>query len=125
VARPLKSESKLTEAADKTAALLEGLQSRLNRVAGPPSSVVPREGREETPDELDRQLREYFVTESGKTADSGEAGVLDQIRDGVIQAIAERILASWERGDRRDLGALEKQVIDRLAERILERMSRR
>jgi hypothetical protein len=51
--------------------------------------------------------------------------VLDQIRDGVIQAIAERILASWERGDRRDLGTLEKQVIDRLAERILERMSRR
>ena len=105
MARPTKPELKLTEAADKTAALLQGLQSRL------------ASRREETPEDLDRQLREYFVT--------SDHGVPDQIRDRVIDAVANRILESWERGDRRELGALENQVIDRVAERILERMTKR
>ena len=107
MARQQKPESKLSEAADKATALLQGLQSRLSQAAKP----------EETPDDLDRQLREYFVT--------SETGVLDEIRTRVIDAVADRILQNWERGDRRELGALEKQVIDRLAERILERMTRR
>jgi hypothetical protein len=107
MAGPAKSDFKLTEAADKATALLQGLQSRLNRVSS----------REETPEELDRQLREYFV--------GSDAGMLNQIRDRVIDAVADRILQSWERGDRRELGALENQVIDRVAERILERMTQR
>jgi hypothetical protein len=109
VARPTKSESKLTEAADKTAALLQGLQSRL---------AVSREAHEEVPDELDRQLREYFVA-------SENGAQHDQMRQRVIDAVADRILASWERGERRQPGTLEQQVIDRLAERIMERMSHR
>ncbi|MBZ5633617.1 MAG: hypothetical protein LAO55_10875 [Acidobacteriia bacterium] len=108
----MKSESKLTEAADKATALLQGLQSRLNRDAAPSPSRS-----EETPEDLDRQLQEYFV--------ASDAGMLDQIRERVIEAVADRILQGWERGDRRDLGALEKQVIDRVAERILERMAKR
>jgi hypothetical protein len=111
MARQNKSDSKLTEAADKATALLQELQLRLN---GP---------REESPDELDRQLQEYFVAESGKLSE--ESAVLDQIRDRVIDAVADRILESWERGDHRQLGGLENQVIDRVAERILERMTRR
>ncbi len=110
MARQTKPETKLTEAADKATALLQGLQSRLNR------DTVPSR-REETPEELDRQLQEYFV--------SSDTGVLDQIRDRVIEAVADRILESWERGDRHELGALENQVIDRVAERILERMTKR
>ena len=117
MARQTKSESKLSEAADKTAALLQGLQSRLNG-----NAVVPRE---ETPEELDRQLQEYFVAESGKVPVAGATGVLSQIHGRVIDAVADRILASWERGDRSELGALEKQVIERLAERILDRMAHR
>jgi hypothetical protein len=113
MARQAKSEFKLTEAADKATALLQGLQSRLNRDAGPP----PVSSREETPEELDRQLQEYFVATDG--------GMLDQIRDRVINAVADRILESWERGDRHELSALENQVIDRVAERILERMAQR
>jgi hypothetical protein len=116
MARQTKSESKLTEAADKATALLQELQSRLTRDT-PPAAV-----REETPEDLDRQLREYFVAESGKA--SG-APIPSQIRDRVIDAVAERILESWERGDRRQLGALENQVIDRVAARILERMAKR
>ena len=109
MARQTKPETKLTEAADKATALLQGLQSRLNSQ------------RPESPEDLDRQLREYFV--SSET--SSEVGVLDQIRERVIDAVADRILESWERGDRRELGALENQVIDRVAERILERMSKK
>lgn len=105
MAHQTKSESRLTEAADKATALLQGLQSRLNSP------------RPEGPDELDRQLQEYFV--------ASENGMLDQIRERVIEAVAERILKSWESGDRSELGALEHQVIDRVAERILERMTQR
>jgi hypothetical protein len=119
MARQTKSESKLSEAADKATALIQGLQSRLNRDAPSAAAVAPRE---ETSEELDRQLRDYFVAESGKLPDTR---VVDQIRDRVIEALADRILEGWERGDRRDLGALEKQVIDRVAERILERMAGR
>ena len=118
MARQIKPESKLTEAADKTAALLQGLQSRLNRDAAP--GVVS--SRDETPEDLDRQLREYFVSDSEKPSSDG---VLDQIRDRVIDAVANRILESWERGDRKELGSLENQVIDRVAERILQRMTKR
>jgi len=122
VARQPKSESKLAEAADKTAALLQGLQARLGGTAVADKEIVPRE---ETPDVLDRQLREYFVAESGKSPNVGDVGVLNQIHSRVIDAVADRVLASWEHGGSRELGALEKQVIDRLAERILERMSHR
>ena len=121
MARPTKSESKLTEAADKTAALLQGLQSRLSGSVVTDKEIVRRE---ETPDELDKQLRDYFVAESGKSPNAGDAGVMNQIHSRVIDAVADRILASWENGGR-ELGGLEKQVIDRLAERILERMSHR
>jgi len=109
MARQIKPEIKLSEAADKATALLQGLQSRLN---SQPT---------EDPEDLDRQLREYFVS----SEPSSEAGVLDQIRERVIDAVADRILESWEGGDRRELGALESQVIDRVAERILERMAKR
>ena len=105
MARQTKSETKLSEAADKATALLQGLQSRL--------SVQ----REETPEDLDRQLQEYFV--------ASDSSVLDQIRERVIDAVADRILESWEGGDHRQLRTLESQVIDRVAERILERMTRK
>ena len=110
MARQTKSETKLSEAADKATALLQGLQSRLNRDA-----VSTR--HEETSEDLERQLQDYFV--------ASDAGLLDEIRERVIDAVADRIFESWERGDRRVLGALENQVIDRVAERILERMTRR
>jgi len=122
VARQTKSESKLTEAADKTAALLQGLQSRLSGSVVTDKEIVRRE---ETPDELDKQLRDYFVAESGKSPNASDAGVMNQIHSRVIDAVADRILASWESSGGRELGTLERQVIDRLAERILERMSHR
>ena len=111
MARQTKPELKLTEAADKATALLQGLQSRLNRDT---TAVAPRE---ESSEELDRQLQEYFKTEPGN--------VPEQIRERVIDAVADRILKNWESGERRELGGLENQVIERVAARILERMTRR
>ena len=119
MARQTKSESKLSEAADRTAALLEGLQSRLREA--PPVADRPRG---ETSEDLDRELQEYFGSESGKRPDSVPS-VPDEIRDRVIEAVADRILECWGRGHRSELGALENQVIDRVAERILERMTKR
>ena len=113
MARQTKPETKLTEAADKATALLQGLQSRLNSQRA--------ERPDESPEDLDRQLREYFVSSEAPS----EIGLLDQIRERVIDAVADRILESWERGDRRQLGALENQVINRVAERILERMTKK
>ena len=110
MARQTKSDIKLSEAADKATALLQGLQSRLNREG----SVV---GHEESPEDLERQLQEYFV--------ASDSGGMDQIRERVIDAVADRILENWECGDRLQLGALENQVIDRVAERILARMTKR
>jgi len=117
MARQTKSESKLTEAADKATALLQDLQSRLSRNPAP----TQLDARDETPEDLDRQLREYFGAGSGKP----DTNVLNEIRDRVVDAVADRILESWERGDRRELGALENQIIDRVAQRIQERMARR
>ena len=109
MARQAKSESKLTEAADKATAMLQDLQSRLNR--------TPAGRAEETPEDLDRQLQEYFHSPPG--------GLPEQIRDRVIDAVADRILDRWERGERSELGKLENQVIDRVADRILKRMSQK
>ena len=114
MARQTKSELKLTEAADKATALLQNLQSRLNR--DPASQPLPPS--EESTEELDRRLQEYFRAEPG-------GSIPDQIRDRVIDAVADRILENWERGARHKLGELENQVIDRVAERILQRMSQR
>jgi len=110
MARQTKSESKLSDAADRATAMLHELQSRLSREPTPGPSG-------ESSEDLDRELQEYFVT--------SDKGVPDQIRDRVIEAVADRILKCWESGQRSELGALENQVIDRVAERILERMTKR
>ena len=109
MARQTKPETKLSEAADKATALLQGLQSRLSGQHA------------ENSEDLDRQLREYF----GSSEASSEVGVLDQIRERVIDAVADRILEGWESGGHPEFRALENQVIDRVAERILERMTKR
>jgi len=84
-------------------------------------AVPRREARDAATDDLDRQLREYFVAEAGAADLRG----LTDVRDRVVEAVADRILERWDRGDRRELGSLETQVIDRVAQRILERMTRR
>src|SRR5690242_9687354 len=97
-----KIEPKLAEAAAKTTAVLETLRSRLNREATPPQPPIVES--QDGPDELDRQLEEYFAAKtSAFTAAkaptpiraSAEILVPTEIRSQVIAGVVDRILRSW------------------------------
>lgn len=123
-----KTEPKLTEATARTTAVLQSLQARLNR---------ERPGlREETPEDLRQQLKDYFASAASSLASGGplasaDAGpqrpagskpvrlqVPDAIRETVIERVVERILSSWE-DPNGQLAALKSEVVSRLVERVL------
>jgi hypothetical protein len=91
--------------------LLENIRTRLH-------ASVPAEGSGDDLDELDRQLRSYFDTVTPATATSGATA--RDIRERVINGVVERILQTWEQGG---AGSLESEVIDRLIETILRRVT--
>jgi hypothetical protein len=102
-----KAESKLTEAAAKTTAVLQTLQSRLNRETTPG----------ETRDELGEQLKNYFAT---LPADAPQpTKVPNEIRNLVIEGVVERILRSWGASDGQLSAGFKSEVIGRLVERVL------
>jgi len=104
---------KLTEAAEKTTAVLQGLQSRLSREAAGVRSAQP-----EIPDELGKQLEEYFAAASlPGAADQAPSAGLDEIRNRVMEGVAERILRSWQEPG----GQLSAAFKDALVERLIER----
>ena len=102
-----KAEPKLTEAAAKTTAVLQTLQSRLNREAAP----------SEIPDELGEQLQRYFAaaTDDQPLPPKISADIRDQVIDGVV----ERILRSWGEPDGQISASIKSEVIGRLVERVL------
>jgi uncharacterized protein (DUF2267 family) len=102
-----KAESKLTEAAAKTTAVLQTLQSRLNRETAP----------SEIPDELGEQLQRYFATATGDQA--LPAKISADIRNQVIDGVVERILRSWGETDGQVSASIKSEVIGRLVERVL------
>ena len=83
-----KKTEKLTEAAEKTTAVLQGLQSRLSREAG------ARTAPPEVPDELGKQLEEYFAAASLPNA--APSVQVDDIRSRVMEGVADRILRTWQ-----------------------------
>jgi hypothetical protein len=107
VLRVLKAESNLSETTDRAAALLEELRARLKIEPAPPP--------QETPDDLDRELRAYF-----------SASVLDDIRDRVVQGVVDRIMRAWEEPAAKGSGggAMEEAVVNRLIDRVLERLGK-
>jgi uncharacterized protein YPO0396 len=102
---------KLTEAAEKTTAVLQGLQSRLSREAAGVRSAQP-----EIPDELGKQLEEYFAASSLPSA----ADQLDEIRNRVMERVAERILRAWQEPGGRLSAAFKDALVERLIERALD-----
>jgi hypothetical protein len=102
-----KTESKLTEAAAKTTAVLQTLQSRLNREATPG----------ETRDELGEQLQRYFATAAGDQP--LPAKIPGDIRNLVIEEVVERILRSWGEPNGQISASIKSEVIGRLVERVL------
>jgi hypothetical protein len=121
-----KIEPKLADAAAKTTAVLETLRSRLNRGAIPaePPVVEPLEG----PDELDRQLKQYFAAETSASSSanapipiraSAEVRIPDEIRAQVIEGVVDRILRSWGAPNGEIPASIKSEVIARLVEHVL------
>src|SRR5580658_6843204 len=102
-----KSEPKLTEAAAKTTAALQTLQSRLNGETPPV----------EVPDELGEQLRRYFAATAGDPALPAKFSA--DIRSQVIDAVVERILRSWGEPEGQVSASIKSEVIGRLVEHVL------
>ena len=98
---------KLTEAAEKTTAVLQGLQSRLSREAGGGRTAQP-----EIPDELGKQLEEYFAAASSAT--------LDDLRNRAMEGVADRLLRAWQEPSGRLSAAFKDALVERLIERVLD-----
>ena len=115
-----KTEPKLAEAAAKTTAVLETLRSRLNREATPqePPATEPPEA----PDELGRQLEQYFAaTPAGRkpAAGSTEVRIPVEIRTQVIDGVVDKILRSWGAPNGEIPASIKSEVIARLVEHVL------
>ena len=100
--------SEIREAAEKASLVIRGLQSRLRARAG-------SDPAEESSEELERQLQQYFAT---SVPVPQRAALLNEIRERVVDGVAERILRHWAQEN----SALESAVIERLIERILEHL---
>ena len=110
---------KLTEAAEKTTAVLQGLQSRLSREAGAARSAQP-----EIPDELGKQLEEYFAASSlpsnpDQAAGARAAVTLDDLRRRVMEGVVEKVLGAWQEPGGQLSTAFKDALVERLIERVL------
>ena len=120
----LKTESNLSETTERAAALLQELRLRLNaetpRQETPPPEVPVRANApvQESPDQLDRELQEYFSAASNHAAEG--RSVLNEIRDRVVEGVVDRIIRAWEEPRGQTSGAIEQAVVDRLIERVIE-----
>lgn len=121
-----KIEPKLAEATAKTAAVLETLRSRLNREAAPQEPPVTEPL--EVPDELGRQLEQYFAAEAVTPSSaarpapangSAEVRIPSEIRAQVIDGVVDRILRSWGAPNGEIPVSIKSEVIARLVEHVL------
>ena len=118
-----KIEPKLAEAAAKTTAVLETLRSRLNREATP--AEVPAVELPEGPDELDRQLEQYFAATPKSANGSAEVRIPSEIRAQVIDRVVDRILLSWCAPNGEIPASIKSEVIARLVEHVLGELSKK
>ena len=115
-----KSEPKLAEAAAKTTAVLETLRTRLNREPTPPA--LPAIESTEVPDELDRQLEQYFAATPAEPAAgsvSAEVQIPGEIRAQVVEGVVDKILRSWGAPNGEIPASIKSEVIGRLVEHVL------
>jgi hypothetical protein len=115
-----KIEPKLADAAAKTTAVLESLRSRLNRGAIP--QETPQTEPTEAPDELGRQLEQYFAATPPKPAAANGSAVVripNEIRSQVIDGVVDKILKSWGAPNGEIPASIKSEVIARLVEHVL------
>ena len=130
-----KTEPKLAEAAAKTTAALETLRSRLSREAPLPEPAkmqAPAIEAPEAPDDLSRQLEQYFAEAPSNGAAgprpasvSAEPGIPSEIRSQVIEGVVDRILRSWGAPDGPISERIKSEVIARLVEHVLAELLRK
>lgn len=114
-----RTEPKLAEAAEKTRVLIQGLQSRLRS----DSAGTTLEKPDETLQDLERQLQRYFEN-AGKGAHGlSQTSILNDIRSRVVDGVVEKILREWERPKDGTATPLENEVIERLIDRVIQRLS--
>lgn len=118
-----KNEPKLAEAAAKTTAALENLRSRLSRSGSLEAAVI---GEQERPDELDRELEQYFAAEtiassnrSTAAGTSAEIPISHDIRAEVIEGVVAKILSSWGAPNGEIPPSIKSEVIGRLVDHVL------
>lgn len=111
-----KPEPKLREAAARTAEALQTLQSRLRR-----ESVAQND---DSPDDLGRQLSEYFAESAQPPAGPSSDRLPDDMKELVIHSVIERVLRTWS-DPGSGLSDVRKEVITRLVERVLGELKER
>lgn len=106
-----KNEPSITEAAEKAELLIRGLQNRLAECA--------TEIKAEPAENLEWELERYFAAETSKQVTT--LAPLHQIRQRVVEGVAEKVLNGWEWRDGK-AAPLENEVIERLVERVFQRL---
>jgi hypothetical protein len=104
----------ILEAAENAERLIRGLQTRLARRAGEAPAEEPTEN-------LEWELERYFEAEMSQHL--APLSPLQQIRKRVVEGVAEKVLNGWERSRDATGGSLENEVIERLVERVFERLT--
>lgn len=97
----------LAVAAERTGVLIRGLQARLSD-----------QPAEESTEDLERELQKYFAARA--IQDRPNRFPFHQIRQRVVDGVADKILAGWDGSPEGKTAALEDEVVARLIERILE-----
>ena len=128
---PARPVSTLADATAKTRSLVEGLQARLatpsyeaDRRAPRTVDVVPVPGNDdETEEDLERQLQEYFERTMPTASRTQIAG---DLHSRVIEGVVERVLADWANPQRATAvtASLRAEVIERLTQRVLEQLQK-
>lgn len=116
----------IATAAERTRSAIEELQSRLVEVshqgATAQAGMAPLVDTSETEDELERQLSAYFSGKEKEVAPDAHPArkrALEDLRQRVVDRVAERILEEWERSHPAAWNELREEVMERLVDRVL------
>ena len=128
---PARPGPALAAATAQTRSLVEDLQARLAARSRGTEMPVPKtvdviavsRPEDETEEDLERQLQEYF--ERTMPANS-RTEIPGDLRSGVIEGVVERVLADWANPQRATpvTASLRAEVIERLTERVLEHLQK-
>ncbi len=105
--------SDLAGATQRAGLAIRELQTRLTgRATAEPASE----------EDLEKQLQHYF-NRNATAENNAESSVVKVLRDKVVDGVVDRILREWQHPGGNDESALQREVMDRLIDRILNQMA--